>query len=133
MRAAVLLLVATLGNCAAFAASPEADVNRALLERQQQSDEFALRLRQSQRGLQAAPAERADLDALFLQQRQQQQQLHDQQLQEAGRVDSAGQGGALSQRQERERRAFEQRPAQWGPKLYRPDPVLTPPPLVNTP
>lgn len=57
-----LALLACLLPCAAFA--QERDVERALLQRQQQSEEFALQLRQSQERLQLTPGDLNQLQYL---------------------------------------------------------------------
>jgi hypothetical protein len=80
LLAAPVLLVLLLGTCLALPGAARADdeaVQRALLERQQQSDAFALQLRQFQQSLQATPAQRQSLDSLHLQQRQRFDALND--------------------------------------------------------
>ena len=88
----------------AAAQAPSADVQRALLQRQQQSEQFSLQLRQSQSILGLPAAERQKLDASHLQQRQAQEQLHDAQQQQTVLAPEASRAGA-EQRFERERRA----------------------------
>ena len=88
----------------AAAQAPSVDVERAALQRQQQSDQFSLQLRQSQSVLSLPAAERRGLDASYLQQRQAQEQLHDTQLREAVQQPEASRAGA-DLRFERERRA----------------------------
>jgi hypothetical protein len=103
-------------------ADPAGEVQRSLLSRQHQSEEFALQLKQSQSGLNARAEERRDLDALFLQQRQAQEQLHAAQAQQA--VQEGARAGS-EQRFERERRAQDlQFQSGWGPRLeVRPSPA----------
>src|SRR5437868_10721126 len=72
-----LLILACFLSGAALA--QESDVQRALIQRQQQSDDFALRLRQSQGRLQATPG---DLN--------QQQYLESRQLGERQRFENLG-------------------------------------------
>lgn len=57
MRRLVLLACLFSGAALAQGVDPQRDVQRALMQRQQQSDEFALQLRQSQQRLQAAPGD----------------------------------------------------------------------------
>jgi hypothetical protein len=97
-------LAGALACGAAAAQAPSPEVQRALLERQHQSEEFSLQLRQSQSGLNARPEDRGKLDASHLQQRQAQQQLHAQQQRQVLEDPDAGRAGA-EQRFERERRA----------------------------
>jgi hypothetical protein len=78
----------------AAAQAPSVDVERAVLQRQQQSDRFSLQLRQSQSVLGLPAAERRGLDASYLQQRQAQEQLHDTQLREAVQQPEASRAGA---------------------------------------
>jgi hypothetical protein len=82
MRAVVLLLLAAAGM--ANAQDPTA---RALLQRQQQSDDFALQLQQSIQSFRAGPMtpqQRLDFDALQRGQRMQQNELnYRQQIQQA--------------------------------------------------
>jgi TolA-binding protein len=84
------------------------EVQRALLSRQHQSEEFALQLKQSQSGLNVRPEERRDLDRLYLQQRQAQEQLHTEQQQQSVQGPEGNRAGAEA-RFERERRAQELR------------------------
>lgn len=123
-------------------AQDRAAVERALLQRQQQSDEFALRLRQGVRELSPAPAtsvERAQLNAAQIDQRMRQEALHQQQLQRLDSSTAIGSGadsmpiGRQAQilRMEQERQMLMQRlqrddppartsaepPARWGPRL----------------
>jgi hypothetical protein len=112
-----LLLLACLVSSAALA--QDRDIQRALQERQQQSDAFALQLRQSQQRLQAVPG---DLN--------QQQSLDSQQLNERQRLEnfgaqqqlSIGQGAAAS-RLSQDRQL----------ELQRPYELRLPPPQVRAP
>jgi hypothetical protein len=100
------------------AQAPSLETGRALLQRQQQSDQFSLQLRQSQSLLGAPAAERRSLDARYLEQRQSQEQLHDAQLRRVTQEPAAVRAGA-AERFERERRAqdlgFETPPRQGRP------------------
>jgi len=58
MRAPLLLLA-----CAAPAFAQDADIQKLLIQRQQQSDAFSLQLRQTQEALKVAPAARAAMEA----------------------------------------------------------------------
>ena len=65
------LLFACLVSCSAYA--QESDIQRALMQRQQQSEAFSLQLRQSQQRLQAAPGDlgqQQSLDNRYLIERQ---------------------------------------------------------------
>jgi hypothetical protein len=112
-----LLILACLFSGAVLA--QERDVQRALIQRQQQSDEFALQLRQSQQRLQLAPG---DLN--------QQQSLESQQLGERQRLEnfgaqqqlSIGQGAGVS-RLNQDRQL----------ELQRPYELRLPPPQVRVP
>lgn len=57
MRLLLLLAWLIAGAALAQPVDPQRDVQRALMQRQQQSDEFALQLRQSQQRLQASPGD----------------------------------------------------------------------------
>ena len=59
MRAPLLLLLV----CAAPAVAQDAEIQKLLIHRQQQSDAFSLQLRQSQEALKVAPAARAAMEA----------------------------------------------------------------------
>lgn len=78
-----LLILACLLSSAVF--GQERDVQRALMQRQQQSDEFAMQLRQSQERLQATPG---DLN--------QQQYLESRQLGERQQLENLGAQQQLS-------------------------------------
>src|SRR5476649_2414472 len=84
-----LLILLCLSSSAALA--QERDVQRALMERQHRSDEFALQLRQSQQRLQVTPG---DLN--------QQQYLESQQLGERQRLENLGAQQQLSIGQHRQ-------------------------------
>jgi hypothetical protein len=102
IRLALVALVALPAMTAAQAPSPAAE--RALLQRQQQSDRFSLQLRQSQSVLGLPAAVRQGLDARYLEQRQGQEQSHDEQLRQLTQEPRALRAGA-AERYERERRA----------------------------
>jgi hypothetical protein len=99
---AVLVLLFCSGTAAAQA--PSIEVERALLQRQQQSEQFSLQLRQSQSLLGLPAAERRKLDATYLRERQAQERLHDAQQAQAAQEAEAGRAGA-AERFEREQRA----------------------------
>ena len=104
MRATYIALVLLACSGAAAAQAPRLEAQRAVLERQQQSDSFSLQLRQSQSLIGVPGAERQRLDAVYLQQRQDQDQLHDAQQRQAVEQPKASRVGAV-ERFERERRA----------------------------
>jgi hypothetical protein len=100
-----LAAVALLGLPAMAAAqAPSLEAERALLQRQQQSDQFSLQLRQSQSVLGLPAAERRKLEARYIEQRQAQEQSYDAQLRQVTQEPEAVRAGA-SERYERERRA----------------------------
>jgi hypothetical protein len=100
-----LALVAFLSLPAMAAAqAPSLEAERALLRRQQQSDQFSLQLRQSQSVLGLPAAERQRLDALYLEQRQAQEQSHDAQVRRSMQDPEALRTGA-AERNDREGRA----------------------------
>lgn len=72
-----VLLLALFPVCA-FA--QDAGIQRQLIQRQQQSDAFALQLRQSQAALNAAPARRSELQARQIAERQRFDNLSETQL-----------------------------------------------------
>jgi hypothetical protein len=113
-------LVILLLPAAAAAQAPSFETERALLQRQQQSDQFSLQLRQSQSLLGLPAAGRRGLDARYLEQRQAQEQLHDAQLLQAVQDPEASRVGAL-ERFGRERRA-QDLGAETPPQRARPDP-----------
>jgi hypothetical protein len=100
-RAAALALLLALP---ALAPAQSRETERALLERQQQSDRFSLQLRQSQSLIGMPASERGGLDARYLEQRQAQDQLHDAQLRDVVQQPEAMRAGA-SDRYERDRRS----------------------------
>jgi hypothetical protein len=104
MRAARAVVALLFLPGLAQAQAPPIDVERAVLQRQQQSDRFSLQLRQSQSILGTPAAARQKLDASYLEQRQAQEQLHDAQLRQTVQDPEASRAGA-AQRFERERRA----------------------------
>ena len=116
-RAAALALLLALPG---IVPAQSRETERALLERQQQSDTFSLQLRQSQSVLAVPASERPDLDARYLGQRQAQDQLHDAQLREVVQQPEAMRAGA-SERYERDRRSQEVGVAT-PPQRARPDP-----------
>ena len=75
MRRSLLLL---LFSAPAFA--QDAGIQRQLIQRQQQSDAFALQLRQSQEALKTAPAGRPELQARQFSERQRFENLSERQL-----------------------------------------------------
>jgi len=80
LRRTLALIVAAIAAGSAFA---DDSVSRALLQRQQQSDAFALQLRQSNESFRAQslpPAQRRELESLHFQQRQQQDVLNAREL-----------------------------------------------------
>jgi hypothetical protein len=101
-RAALALLLCP--GLAAAQAQIEAD--RALLQREHQSERFSLQLWQSQSILKLPAEERQKAEASYLQQRQAQEQLHDAQQRQAATQSEDARAGS-DQRFERERRAHE--------------------------
>ena len=75
MRAALLLLA-----CALPAFAQQQDIQKELIQRQQQSDAFNLQLRQSQETLKAPAAARPALESRQLQDRQRLENVSEQQL-----------------------------------------------------
>jgi hypothetical protein len=104
----------------AAAQTPSPEVQRALLQRQQQSEQFSLQLRQSQSVLALPAAEQQKLDPSYLQQRQAQEQMHDAQQRQAIQEPEASRAGA-AERFERERRA-QDAGFEVPPQRGRPDP-----------
>lgn len=107
-----------------MAVAQDADVQRALMQRQQQSDEFALRLRQSQQRLELAPGDlnqQQTLDSRQLNERQALENLGAQQQQSLGTVGSS----PITERQAADRaRQME---------LQKPYELRLPPPMVRSP
>jgi hypothetical protein len=76
-----LFMALALPHARLASADPQTEAQRALIQRQQQSDAFALQLRQSQQMLNAGGfAQQQKLETLNLEQRQHLQNLNDQQL-----------------------------------------------------
>jgi len=76
-----LILALALGNAGWAHADAQSEAQRALVQRQQQSDEFALRLRQSQQLLNpGSAAQRQRLEGTNLEQQQRLQNLNEQQI-----------------------------------------------------
>lgn len=104
-------------------ADPAQEAARAVLERSQQSESFALQLRQSQELLRVSPSGRVDMEARQREQRARQGDLHQQQvLQTSSPASSTSPGDA--DRLERDRRALSMQPDaaaahSWGPRLDR--------------
>jgi hypothetical protein len=96
-------LVLALWPALAAAQAPSLEAERAVLQREQQSDRFSLQLRQSQSVVGLPVPERQKLDAAYLQQRQAQEQSHDAQLRQAIQEPEGTRAGAVL-RSERERR-----------------------------
>ena len=127
MRPIAQLLVLALAAPAALPparAQDEAAISarRSVIERDQQSESFSLRLRQSESEakLPAGSPSRRALEALHLEQRQRQEALHDEQLREAGRAGTTADEQVIKENSfERARRAqdldFATRPAGSGP------------------
>jgi hypothetical protein len=115
MKRLMILAVFVSGAC--FAQTQDRDVERALIQRQQQSDEFSLQLRQSQQKLQLSPG---DLNQL--------QHLESRHLSERQRLENLGaeqltRPGLDRQTAERERRMELQGPLE----------LRLPPPQVRAP
>ena len=113
-----ILILACLISGTALAQNPE--VQRALIMRQQRTDEFSLQLRQSQQRLQLAPG---DLN--------QQQYLESQQLGERQRLENLGAQQQFSVGQGRTDSAALNRDRQM--ELQRPFELQLPPPQVRAP
>ena len=107
-------LVVICGCARAQPSDAEIAARRGVLERQQQSEEFSLRLQQSQRRLQAPPGVRAARDSAELEQLLEQDRLHQSQLLRSPLP------GVSDQTFERERRAQALSSSgipTWGPTL----------------
>lgn len=126
--AALLLAVAP-----AVAAQDDADVaaRRGVLERQQQSESFALQLRQSQQlnGLAPTDPARQRLEILQLEQRQQQEAL---QQQQRGQLSLGRSEAAMRRDRETQLSGFHAQAPTWGPVLA-PKPVPATPTLAPRP
>ena len=98
---------------AVTAQSDESAIQRALIERDQQSEAFSRQLRQSQEALRVPPGDlqrRGPLESLHLQERQDAENLNSSQLRDAGRPLAADPAVARELRPyERERLAKERR------------------------
>ena len=111
--------------CSAAATAQERDVQRSLIQRQQQSDEFALQLRQSQQRLLVVPGDlnqQQDLEARQAQERQRLESLGAQQQRSMGQ-DGAGRLAIERQQADRDRQM----------ELQRPYELRLPPPRVRDP
>jgi hypothetical protein len=76
-----LILALALSHAVLAHADAQSEAQRALVQRQQQSDEFALRLRQSQQLLNpGSAAQRQKLEGMNLEQQQRLQNLNEQQI-----------------------------------------------------
>lgn len=119
-----LLVLLTLAAAAPplKAQTPESvEVRQALLQRDQQSAEFSLRLSQSQRMVRAGPGDAVNLDMLQLRERQEQEHLHLQQQQRLGQATNSSEAAAAADRYARESTLQAQHP-EWGPRLTPPPP-----------
>jgi hypothetical protein len=117
MRILLLLLVAF----PLFA--QEREIQRELIQRQQQSDTFLLQLRQSQDLLRVAPARRPAVEARQLSERQALENVSEQQLREV-------KAETPFQPQERQRADDERRPF-LSPVIEVPAPAIPPPPPLK--
>jgi hypothetical protein len=100
----ILLFLLTTVALPAFAQN--ADIQKQLIQRQQQSDAFTLQLRQSQDALKAAPAARSALEARQLSERVRLDNVSDQQLREVRPETPAALRPIERQRADDERRPF---------------------------
>jgi hypothetical protein len=112
MRSSHLILVMLALAATAAHGQDEAASRRASLERQQQSDAFALELRQSQQKLNAGPFGDG-LDALHLEQRHEQERLQQDQRRRIATQDE----GRLAIERASQQMAFERQMPTWGPTL----------------
>jgi len=130
MRAALLPLLLLLVYVLP-ARAQQADIQKQLIQRQQQTDAFGLQLRQSQELLNAPPGRRAELESRQLQERQRLDNLGEQQLLEV-RPDSPPSPQSLRpyerQKTEDERRLLTNTPAVVPAKPAPPPAPLIPPP-----
>ncbi len=117
------LLLACL--CSTAAQAQERDIQRALMQRQQQADEFALQLRQSQQRLQVVPGDLNQQQALEARQLQERQRLESMGVQEQRSVGQDGLGRFDAERlhADRDRRM----------ELQRPYEFRLPPPAIREP
>lgn len=121
MRACLLLACL----CSFAAHAQERDIQRALMQRQQQSDEFALQLGQSQQRLQVVPGDlnqAQSLEARQLQERQRLESLDARQQRSLGQ-DGSGRFGAERLHADRDRQM----------ELQRPYEFRLPPPAIREP
>jgi len=72
--------VLVLSLCALPVFAQDADIQKQLIQRQQQSDAFTLQLRQSQEALKAPSAAKPELETRQLQERQRLENVSDQQV-----------------------------------------------------
>lgn len=121
-----LLLVACLASGAAHA--QERDIQRSLMLRQQQSDEFALQLRQSQQRLQAAPGDLRQQQSLESGQLQERQRLENLGAQQQGAFGLSGSGTPGSLVHERQQADRDRQTV-----LDRPSVLQLPPPQLREP
>jgi hypothetical protein len=119
-------LVLLLGCMVSFASvAQDRDVQRALIQRQLQSEEFALQLRQSQQRLQLIPGDLNQQQYLDAQQLTERQRLENLGAQQQLSIGQAVPGTSLQQRQQGDRdRQME---------LQRPFELRLPPPQVRAP
>lgn len=121
--------LATLAFLAAPALAQDAETQRELLRRDQQSDQFNLQLRQSQERLKTPPGDlrrQQEIDARQLGERQRLEGASERQLQDAGRDASEGLRPQERARMREERRPLAepvQSPAAAPPEAPRPLPM----------
>ena len=124
MRAALFVLLAALP-----ARAQQADIQKQLIQRQQQSDAFGLQLRQSQELLNAPPARRAELESRQLQERQRLDDLGEKQLLEVQPGPPQSRRPYERQNTEDERRLLTNTPAAVPARTApAPAPLIPPPP-----
>jgi len=127
MRAALVSLLLLLAG-ALPARAQQADIQKQLIQRQQQSDAFGLQLRQSQELLNAPPARKAEIESRQLQERQRLDNLGEKQLQE---VESHAPQSLRPYEQQKagdERRLLTNTPAVFPASTAPPPAPLMPPP-----
>ena len=117
-----LLAVACLFSGAALA--QDADIQRALLLRQQQSDEFALRLHQSQQRLELAPGDLNQQQTLESRQLGERQALENLGAQQQLSIGTPGTSPVIERQAADRARQME---------LQKPYELRLPPPMVRTP
>jgi hypothetical protein len=123
MRSTALLLLV-----AAPALAQNADIQKQLIQRQQQSDAFTLQLRQSQETVKALPASRSELEARQFTERQRLENLSEKQLLEVKPDTPQALRPYERQKAENERRPLTAPAAEVSVK-----PARQPPPLVPAP